>query len=246
MSKQLALYGFIRRKDGLRARLEGVDRGKCSLFYSGAESAAVVSWVKDKNFEPNPGDMLRHEEVIHQIFEKQVILPAKFPKIISVEALERSMDEMEGDLKKVLQRIVYKNEFHVRVLMTDPVIEEPPVAHYNTMSKFILENSSRYKYKHYFPLLTREAKEAEFVDYAETVVRHISQKLCTETTYWRGKSFQSEKVLLESYFWVRKHKTEIFEKCIQDLKKFYPNLRFSVMGPNPPYNFVQLEFVENL
>jgi hypothetical protein len=165
---------------------------------------------------------------------------------MSVEALERSMSEMEGDLKKVLQRIVYKNEYHIRVIMTDPVVEEPPVAGYNQMSKFIMENSSRYKYKHYFPLLTKEAKEAEFVDYAETIVRHISHKLCIETTYWRGKSFLSEKVLLDSYFWVRKHKTEIFKKCIQDLKAFYPNLRFSVLGPNPPFNFVQLEFVENL
>lgn len=246
MSKQLALYGFVRRKDGLRIRPEGVDRGRCSLFYSGNESAAVVSWIKDKEFQPDPNDMLRHEEAVQKIFDKQVILPAKFPKIITVEALERSMAEMEGDLRKVLQRIVYKNEYHIRVIMTDPVAEEPPFGGYNQMSKHIMENSSRYKYKHYFPLLTKEAKEAEFVDYAETVVRHISQKLCIETTYWRGKSFLSEKVLLDSYFWVRKHKTEIFKKCIQDLKAFYPNLRFSVLGPNPPFNFVQLEFVENL
>jgi hypothetical protein len=246
MSKQLALYGFVRRRDGLRIRPEGVDRGKCSLFYSGTDSAAVVSWVKDKEFEPNPVDMMRHEEVVQQIFDKQVILPAKFPKIITVEALERSMEEMQGDLKKVLQRIVYKNEYHIRVIMTEPAAEETSIGKYNEMSKYIMENSSRYQYKHYFPLLTKEAKEAEFVDYAETIVRHISHKLCIETTYWRGKSFLSEKVLLDSYFWVRKHKHEIFQNCVKELKAFYPNLKFSVLGPNAPFNFVQLEFVENL
>ena len=202
MSKQLALYGFVRRKDGLRVRPEGVDRSRCSLFYSGEESAAVVSWVKDKEFAPNPTDMMRHEEAVNQIFDKQVILPAKFPKIITVEALERSMTEMEGDLKKVLQRIVYKNEYHVRVIMTDPVVEETPVSGYNQMSRFIMENSSRYKYKHYFPLLTKEAKEAEFLNYAEQVVNNISQKLCVKSMYWRAKSFSSDKILLDAVFWV--------------------------------------------
>ena len=51
---------------------------------------------------------------------------------------------------------------------------------------------------------------------------------------------------MDSYFWVRKHKHDIFEKCVKELKKFYPNVRFSVLGPNPPYNFVQLEFVDKL
>ena len=246
MSPQVALYGFIRRKEGLRIRPRGVEKAKCVLLNSGPDTAAVISPIKDGHFQPNPQDLLRHEEVIEQIFNKQVILPAKFPKIITVQALEKSMSEMQKDLGKVLQRIVYKNEYQVRIFMTDPASEESPSYYWNAFSKFVMEQASRYKYKHYFPLLTREAKQAEFVDYAETVVKHISQKICSQTTYWRGKTFQSEKVLFESFFWVRKHKSRMFKKNIEELREHYPNLRFSVLGPNPPYNFVQLEFAENL
>lgn len=246
MSHQVALYGFIRRKEGLRVRLTGVQNAKCTLLYTGPDTAAVISLVKNKRFKPNPQDLVRHEEAVNNIFRKQVILPAKFPKIISIDALERSMAEMQKDLDKVLRRILNKNEFHVRIFMTDPSQEDTPVVHWNMFSRYVLAKAERYKYKHYFPLLTREAKQAEFVDYAESVVRDITQKICTYTTYWRGRSFHSEKVLLESYFWVRKNKSISFRENVQELKDHYPNLRFSVLGPTPPYNFVQLDFAENL
>jgi hypothetical protein len=246
MSRRVALYGFIRKKDGLKIQPRGVDQGICTTFSAGRDSLAVVSAIRSRYFQPNPQDLLRHEEVVSRIFQKQVILPAKFPKILNLDALEHSMAEMEKDLNQVLQRIIYKTEYQIKVFMTEPVVEANPSFYYNAFSKFIMENSSRYQYRHYFPLLTKEGKEAEFVDYAETVVRHISQKLCSQTTYWRGKSFRSEKVLLESFFWVRKHRNRLFEKNFMDLRKFYPNLRFSILGPNPPYNFVQLEFVKTL
>jgi len=246
MSQQVALYGFVRRKDGLRVHPEGVEGGRCTLLSAGREAVAVVSSVSHDRYEPNPLDMLRHEEVIERIYDKQVILPAKFPKVLSIDALERSMVEMEPDLNKVLQRIIFKSEYQVKVIMTDPILEETPTFFLNAFSKFIMENSGRYQYKHYFPLLTREGKEAEFVDYAETVVKHISQRLCSQVTYWRGKSFRSEKVLLESFFWVRKHRNRLFEDSIAELRRFYPNLKFSILGPSPPYNFVQLEFADSL
>jgi len=245
MSHQVALYGFIRRKEGLRIRPQGVEKAKCTLLYTGRDTAAVISLIKDKHFKPNAQDLVRHEEAVTSIFDKQVILPAKFPKIITIRALEKSMTDMEKDLAKVLRRIIYKNEYHVRIFMTEPSAEETPVVHWNAFSKFVLENAERYKYRHYFPLLTREAKQAEFVDYAESVVRHITQKICCHTTYWRGRSFHSEKVLLESYFWVRKHKSRPFEKNVEELKEHYPNLRFCALGPTPPYNFVQLDFAES-
>ncbi len=244
MKERLALYGFVRRKDGLRIKPFGIQNNQCQLMYIGVDTAAVVSKVSDLRFKPGPQDMIRHEEAVQQIFKQQVILPAKFPKIIGIKALERSLSDMETDLNKVLHRIVCKFEYHVRVFMTGP--SEKDIKNYamNEFSRFVLKKSSQFKYKHYFPLLTKEAKEAEFIDYAETVIKHISQSLCLNTTYWRGKSFVSDKVLMESFFWVRKHKSLMFTRAIARLKEYYPNLKFSVLGPTAPYNFVQLEFAE--
>lgn len=228
-------------------RPDGVNNQRISLLYTGQDAAAVISHIEDNQFKPNPSDMLRHEEAITRIFTRQVILPAKFPKILSLDALERSMADMDRDLNMVLRRIIYKSEYQIKIFMTDPAREDNGGGFmYNAFSRFVMENASRFKYKHYFPLLSREAKEAEFVDYAETVVKHISQQLCAQTTYWRGKSFQSEKVLMESFFWVRKHRSREFETVVEKLRSFYPNLRFSLLGPTPPYNFVQLDFAENI
>ena len=94
MSRQVTLYGFIRKKEGLRTRPDGVHNAKCTLIYTGEDTAAVVSLVREKEFQPNPQDLVRHEEVIQEIFKKQVILPAKFPKILSMDAeIDRQSEE---------------------------------------------------------------------------------------------------------------------------------------------------------
>lgn len=246
MSDCLALYGFVRKKDGLNLRASGVEKQSCSLLDIGNEAAAVVSTIQSKTFQPNPQDLVRHDEVVAKIFKRQVILPAKFPKIMFQETLEKSMSDMAPDLNKVLRRVYNKCEYQIRVITTDPISDETSMNPLNYFSRHVMENAHRYQYKHYFPLLTKEGKEAEFVDYAEAVVKQISSSLCRHTTYWRGKSFQSDKVLLKSYFWVRKSKRKYFEQVVDDLKNSFPNLKFNVLGPTAPYNFVQLEFADSL
>ena len=246
MTQQVALYGFIRRKDGLRVHPRGIDNARCFLFHGGGQSAAVVSLVKHKNFNSNPANMVRHEEVVEKIFSRQVFLPVKFPKLLVVKSLRKSMVDLDREISRVLQKIIFKAEYHVKVFLLDSANPIEPSGTFNAFSKYIMEHSSQYRYKHYFPILTKEAKEAEFLHYAEQVVNHISQKLCNRAMYWRAKSFCSEKILLDSIFWVRRHRTDAFLQDVKDMKSFYPNLKISVLGPRPPYNFVKIDIKDHV
>lgn len=246
MSGPLALYGFVRREDGLKTSPKGVQSGDIFLYHHGAETAAVVSAIPGRRCSPNPQDLVRHEEAVRAIFESQVILPAKYPHFLTAEALQKSLEEMDGNLRRVLRRVGSKSEYQVRVVMTEPEVEETPASRWNHFSRYILDRSRQFKYKHYFPLITEEAREAEFVEFADSVVKHITENLCCKASFWRGKSFQSEKVLLESFFWMKRTAEKEFEGHLEFLKSFYPNLRFGVVGPNPPYNFAQFEFAAKI
>lgn len=241
MSQHVALYGFIRRKDGLRVSLRGIDQSRCFLFHVGGDTAAVVSLVEAKGSQSNLTRMVRHDEVVHEIFSKQVILPVKFPKVVSLKSLRKNFEEMDNDIAYALRKIVYKEEYHVKVFLLDQGAGEMPSLYYNAFSRYILDHSSQYRYKHYFPILTQEAKEAEFLHYAEHVVGNISQTLTRHAAYWRAKSFCTERVLLDSVFWIRRHRVPFFEEECRKLRTFYPNLRLSLLGPRPPYNFVKLD-----
>lgn len=246
MSQHLALYGFVRRKDGLRAHPRGIDRSRCFLFHSGGHAAAVVSFVDPHHFQSNLANLVLHEETVQKVFAKQVFLPVKFPKVLSAVSLKRSLADLDSEILKVLQKIIFKTEFHVKVYLMDTPSNDLSCLYYNAFSRHLMEHSRQFRYKHYFPILTKEAKEAEFLHYAEQVVNDMSQRLCSHSMYWRAKSFCSEKVLLDSVFWVRKHRAASFLEDAKSLKKFYPNLRLSVLGPNPPYNFVKIDLKEHV
>ena len=243
-SQHVALYGFIRRKDGLRTHPFGIDRSPCFLFHAGGQSGAVVSLVNPKTFRPGLTNMVRHEEIVHKVFNKQVFLPVKFPKVLSLTSLRRSMSDLDREIGRVLQKIIFKTEFHLKVFLLDQVNLEMPSLYFNAFSKYIMDHSSQFRYKHYFPILTKEAKEAEFLNYAEQVVNDISHKLCEKSMYWRAKTFSSEKILLDAVFWVRKHRAQGFTDEVASIKQFYPNLKISLLGPNPPYNFVKIDLKE--
>lgn len=246
MTQHVALYGFIRRKDGLRIHPRGIDHSRCFLFHVGGQTAAVVSLINLKNFQSNLANMVRHEEVVEKIFSKQVLLPVKFPKILTIRSLRKSLLELDPEVARVLQKIIFKNEYHVKVFLLEYAAGDKSSVYFNAFSKYIIENSSQYRYKHYFPILTKEAKEAEFLHYAEQVVNHLSQKLCSNAMYWRAKSFCSEKILLDSIFWVRRHRNDAFLEDVKQLKNFYPNLKLSVLGPRPPYNFVKIDLKDHV
>lgn len=241
MTHYLALYGFVRRKDGLRVRVCGVDRLRCFLFHAGGETAAVVSLTGVRGFTSSPAHLVRHEEIVDKIFARQVFLPVKFPKLLGLRALRRGLGELDGEISRVLQKIVFKDEYHVRVYLAEYGTASSPSAHFNAFSRFIIENSSEYRYKHYFPILTQEAREAEFLNTAEQVVNRISRKLSNHAVYWRAKSFCSERIMLDAIFWVRRHMGNRFLGDIREMKHFYPNLKISVLGPRPPYNFVSID-----
>jgi len=247
MTQHVALYGFIRRKDALRAHPRGIDNARCFLFHVGGQSAAVISLVNPKTFQSNLTNLVRHEEVVDNIFAKQVILPVKFEKILSIRSLRKSMLELDGEICRVLQKIIFKSEYHVKVFLLDysAAAAGAPSGYYNAFSKYIIENASQYRYKHYFPIQTSEAKEAEFLHYAEHVVSNMSQRLCNHAMYWRAKSFCSEKVMLDSIFWVRRHKSDEFLNETKELRNFYPNLKLTVLGPRPPYNFVKIDIKDH-
>jgi hypothetical protein len=240
MTQHLALYGFIRRKDNLRIQPDGVDFRRCFLFYVGGKSAAVVSLANPQKMTPNLTNMVRHDEAIESVFDRQVILPVRYPMVMTIPALKRYLVTMDRELTSVLQKLVFKSEFHIKIYLSNFDKQDDVAYYYNAFSKYILEHSSQYRYKHFFPTLTREAKEAEFVNYAELVISQISRKLCQHARYWRIKSFCSERLLSDAYFWVRKHQHDRFVEKSNFLKKHFPNLSISVLGPHPPYNFANL------
>lgn len=246
MSQHVALYGFIRRRDGLRIHPKGIEGSRCFLFHAGGQSAAVVSFVNQEPSQTSLASMIRHEEAVERVSTKQVLLPVKFPKILSVYSLRKSLVDLDREIIKVLQKIIFKNEFHVKVYLLDQANRQAPSVYFNAFSKYILEHASQYRYKHFFPIPNDEAKEAEFIQYAEQVVNHISQKLCRYAMYWRAKSFCSERVMLDAVFWVRRHRTQTFLENTRMLKQLYPNLKISVLGPQPPYNFVKIDLKEHV
>ncbi len=241
MIEYVALYGFTRRKEGLRVRPQGVDRGSCLLYHAGGESAAVITPVDPKSFSTDATNMVLHEEAVETIAQKQVILPVKFPRIMTLRALKKNLSRLDPEFTRILRKIVYKAEFRVRVLLMDLNSARVPSIYYNAISQFFMERATQYQYKHFFPIMTKEAQEAEFVYSTEQIIQVITDRLCTSAMYWRAKSFHTDRVLMDAYFWTRRHQTGAFLREMSQLKSFYPNLHFSVLGPYPPYNFARID-----
>ena len=228
------LYAIIDSSEPVSG-ITGID-GSALYNVSYRDIGAVVG---DINIPP--GDMMReyvmaHEDVVEKMMERYTALPARFLSMFDGENRILSvLSEHYSVLAENLDRVRGKVEFGIKALgvvgntganlegaldISDSGDASPGKSYMSMrMREHILEEAAR-------------QKAVEYMD----AVNSLFQGIVSEKKVERPKG---ERRLLSAAYLVERDRVQSFSEAFERVRASFPELKFLLSGPWPPYNFIQ-------
>lgn len=226
---RLYLYGITRPRD-VPQRLE--EQGISLVAADGR--AAVVSELDDGPVEATRRNLLAHADVVEQLHEDAVVLPARFGYIL--ESRSEALELLElPDIEQLLERhkttceLTLKGTYEESVLaevgaglqpLRDAYRADPSMDAGIALGEAVGEG-----------LAARRSRDESIV--LDTLRRHVLDVVVAEPA---GELTAFDLALL-----VERDGVAPIEACVEKLATtLSPPLRFKLVGPLPPYSFVRL------
>jgi len=233
------IYCILDSGQELQAAGQGLaGRNLSSISYR--DVSALVSDVSTVDY--NEENILRHEEVIERMMGFQTVLPMRFGTVLESEEKVRAMlaqyyqsflrnfarlrGRVEMGLKIIWPVEVIKREIDYSVHNPDNRDVTPEQA---AGAAYLKEKLKGYR--------RRKALEEK----ADRFVQSINSGLDTCFEEYRIRKLVTEKMVLNGAYLVMKDRVEEFGIKIRDFRSRYPESKFLLSGPWPPYNFIELK-----
>ncbi|MCP4726914.1 MAG: hypothetical protein GY863_17875 [bacterium] len=216
---KLYFYCAFRNFKGRKSRLKSIDNQK--VFYIRSEDLyAAVSYTKYNEFSVTGENIKVHEHVIEEISRKTDIVPFPFNTIAGETIGKGVLNRNYGKLMKILDRIGGKDEF---------IITAEGKAGKNFKKLFNIKSGQR-------PGKTLTNDKLMALGTQKLIAR-LQSELIKESFDSSFTIMEKSDRFFEGRYLVSKEKTGKFKKSVTWLKSLFPEIKITVKGPFPPYDF---------
>lgn len=215
----LYLYAILEAPGPRGGFPDGIGGG--SLEFVDAEGlACAVSVIDSAMLAPEPEQVLRHQQVVDALMERQPVLPLRFGTLAQdVCACQRLLAHRGADLRAQFDRVRDRVEYAVRITgLPEPAAPD--------------EVPGRGPGAAYLRQIARRARGWPASNAAfphDSLAHHAAEKLL-----WPRSDAQPD---LRASFLVARDKAADFLADVAAFQRLRPDLGLSVTGPWPPYSF---------
>jgi hypothetical protein len=227
------VYG-VTWADGASAAAQGVLDASVETLEHG-ELAALVSELPSADVRARRRDLLRHAEVLQQVFERRTVVPLEFGTLFASEddVVSDLLESRYEDLVALLQRLDGLVELTVRAFYDEGgvlaaiVREEPQIA--------ALRGAGGQAQQMQLGEAVAAALAARRNRDADEIVAELSS-LASEAVV---EERVAELEVVRAAFLVERSGLREFDAQVEDLaERFDGIVRFKLTGPLPPHHFV--------
>lgn len=235
------LYGIVLTAAELPAGLQGVQGHPVRMLEHG-RIAAVVSDAESPEELGTPDNLLAHTRLLDALTAHVPVLPLAFGTVVpgADAVLEDVLKPREEDYYAGLQDVSGRMQYTLSVtfdrdtVMREIVQEVPEVAQLRSAIAGTSEDETRPQRIRLGELMVHAFEERQPAA-AEPVLQRV-ESIAARTAVQDQR--QPEDVVQVAVL-VDDDETESFEQHIEDLAEtFHPRLRFRLVGPQAPYDFV--------
>lgn len=218
---------------------EGFAGGKLySITYQ--QISALVSDVSAIDY--NNDNIFLHEEVIERMMSCSTVLPMRFGTVLDGEENVKAMLKQYYQIfRRNFARLRGCVEMGLKVIWPVDLIwqeiagsDKIPGKQSSITGQTAGAAYLRKKYAEYHRQKALQAKADDFV-------QEINSRLNQYFTECRLKKMVTEKMVLNGAYLVMQGRVTEFAAKIGEIKRQYPESKFLLSGPWPPYNFIELK-----
>jgi glycosyltransferase involved in cell wall biosynthesis len=229
------LYAIIDSSEPVGC-ITGID-GSALYNVSYRDIGAVAGDINIPPGEMTRGYVMAHEDAVEKLMERYTVLPARFLSVFDKDnGILSVLSEHYGVLAENLDRVRGKVEFGIKALG----VAGNTGANFSGASD-ISDSEGASPGKSYMSMRMREhmfdeaaRQKAEW--YMNAVNSSFFQGIVTEYNVERPKG---ERRLLSAAYLVERDKVQSFREAFEGVRASFPELKFLLSGPWPPYNFIK-------
>jgi len=243
MSEACYVYGLVRADLTMPEDLTGLDDAPVELI-THDRLGALVSAAPTERPLGTRDDLLAHEQVVDTVAVSATVLPMRFGSVVARPAvvdellaphqdeLVESLDELDGHVQYTV-----KGRYQEEVVLREVILEDPEIARLRERVQGVPEEAS-YQDR----LRLGELVVGALEDRAQREGRQMHQALSGHAAAAVARPSGDPEQLLDSAFLVPRDRVEEFEQAVDQLgSETAGSIRFRLIGPLAPYDFVSSE-----
>ena len=238
------VYGIIEAKESLMFGKMGIG-GQGEMVYTvhHGDIAAVVSKSNVFIFDPTRENALAHEHVIESVMKSHTIIPMAFGTVFRAdEDIRQVLKSIYTSLKDVLKQMEGKVEFGLKVAWDRERIIEELKRDDEEIHRLHTELTRKHLQSTYFARMQLGRMiDKSLAERSAEFVREIYDGLRSACVASRDNKPIGDKMIMNAAFLIRRDREPDFEAAVNKVaRKFGDRLNFKLIGPWPPYNFVNI------
>ncbi len=241
------IYAILRNKnkpDNLQQILSGItgiDKTALELISFGQISAVCGNFIKS-DFTASQSRAIAFAGVIDELAKHCTLLPMRFGSFMKTsEDVSKMLEKNHDGFLQNLEKVENKFEFGLKVFGDSTKIQEHLKAT-NPIEEKVVDENEASKFKSYVNKKLRAHRiEERLLSFVDTIVAEITLYLKQMEATSRIQKMASESILVDGVFLIKKNQQQQLVEAIGDLQKQYPEIKFVLTGPWPPYSFVEVK-----
>ena len=179
--------------------------------------------------------------VVEHLMQKFTVLPVRFRTPVSKKDILSIMENNYYDFKDNLNRLRHKVEFGLRIVWKEDEVKDWITREYKRGAYGKLKAYDPRGIKFIEDVFDKYVIEKEFKDMADIFISIVDNYLGKYASEKRFEKLKSKNLLLKALYLIDKKRQKEFKEAF-DLFRIAPgNLNYTLRGPLPPFNFVEIE-----
>jgi Gas vesicle synthesis protein GvpL/GvpF len=238
------VYGIVRYQRDLAIASPGVGNGSPVALMVHGDLAAIVSTASAEDADGNRRTMLAHTRVLEEVMRAQTVLPLSFGTIApDLETIRHSLlGERAHELHTLLGQLDGRIELGLKAIWYEEPVFRAIVEQHADIRALRDQLAGKSLEEGYYDRirlgeLTEKALQAQRASDSARILAAL-QPLAEQT---RTLDIFADRMVVNAAFLVQREHETTFEAAIHELDATMAGrMLFKVVGPVPPYNFVQL------
>ncbi len=201
----------------------------------------VISGSDRSSMKINNDNTPDNRLVVEHLMQKFTVLPVRFRTPVNKKDILSIMENNYYDFKDNLNRLRHKVEFGLKVVWKEDEVKDRITREYKRGAYGKLKAYDSRGIKFIEDVFDKYVIEKEFKDMADIFIAIVDNFLGKYASEKRFEKLKSKNLLLKALYLIDKKRQKEFKEAF-DLFRIAPgNLNYTLMGPLPPFNFVEIE-----
>lgn len=206
---------------------------------------AIISEIERNELIANQTSAIAFAGIIENLEQHFTLVPMRYGSLLESNLTIHTMLERNySEFQQNLQKVENQSEFGLKVFCDSRKLKEELKLISEAENIPNLKSDPEIKKSVYLEYMNKKLKEHRLeemvLSYVDKVIAEFSEKLTHLNAVSKIKKRTTTTILIDAVFLLKKDKKENLVQAVKELQSQFSELNFTLTGPWPPYNFVDV------